>query len=158
MVKRILVLTGLLCTIIISSGFSAETLIKTQDGFVPIECVPVGTTVVGCDEDNQYIGSNVIYKSLHKVPNGVSIEIDDTSIVTSSDQLFYCVSQHEWKMAKDLSPGDLLLGESHTPIPVKGVTIIDHELILYNIAVKDCHNFLVLKNGILVHNFFRLFA
>lgn len=137
----------------ILGGFPAQTLVRTNNGYVPIEHLSVGDIVVCLDVSGKPVEKEIVHKKLHSEHGFIRIVLDDTFIITSRYQKFYLPAQKKWKMAKDLASGDFFLGKFYRQILVKEVIIENQAIDLYDISVKDCHNFFVLKDDVLVHNF-----
>jgi len=156
--KHILLVVGLLYSFVGGAGFPALTLVKTPCDWVAIEQLKVGDLVVCCDNNHTYVEKVITHTTAYKARDCMCICIDGATIVTSRYHNFYIFDQKIWKMAQDLKEGDLLVGRSGIGMPIQKITTIVQDVDLYDIAVKDCHNFLVSKNNILVHNFFPAIA
>lgn len=148
-----LLLAGLWCNFLVFGGFTAQTFVKMHDNDVAIEDLNVGDAVICYDMQNNYVEKEVTHKKFYRAQDCVCIVVQGAKIITSQYQKLYSADQKKWKMARDLAPGDLLLGQGNTYVPVQGVISIAQAIDLYDISVKDCHNFLISKDGILVHNF-----
>jgi len=138
----------------LSAGFSAQTLIKTPYKMKPISELSLGDKVESLDKDNSTISTHaVIAKKVTSESGYIGIEIENDIIIASKHQLFYIHQEKTWKQAKDLKTGDALLKGSGEHATIKQVTTYDQPLKLFDISVKDSHNYFVSGTSVLTHNF-----
>jgi len=135
-------------------GFPAGTLISSGDTYIPIEKLSVGDLVTCYDFKSGYTEKPIVATQTHTADETVFLMINGIGIFTAKDQKFYVPDQKKWKNAVDLEMGDCLFSTrlDKKPCIVQKIEQFKHDDILYDISVQDCHNFLILKDGILVHN------
>lgn len=134
-------------------GFSAGTLVKSGDQYVPIELLRVGDVVACYDFIEGYTEKPITHIVSCTSSKCALVVVNKKQIITSSEQQFYSINQHIWKKAIELKDGDFLLGAFDEKIAIEDVFILDQPIDLFDIAVKDYHNFLILHDNVLVHNF-----
>lgn len=140
-------------------GFPAGTLVYSGNASIPIEELHIGDLVTCYDFKTGYAEKPILATKTHSVDEIVFLVVNDREIVTAREQRFYLPDQKKWKKAVDLQVGDCLWGarlEKESLIIQQILHAKDSigkdVITLYDISVKDCHNFLILENGILVHN------
>jgi len=139
---------------IVHGGFAAHTSVTLpMGGFIAIKDIQVGDKVLCRDEKNGYISQEVIAIQSHQVHDCVCVILDNAHIITAHNQKFYLSDHKRWKIAGYLQPGDRLLGKLGQTVLVKYVLKIPRSVKLYDFTVKEYHNFLVSKHGIVAHNF-----
>ncbi len=151
------------------SGFPAGTLIQSSDMhipmYIPLEELHVGDLVTcydfktGCYTEKPITAIKMYMANeiLCLVVNNGEIESrsNEIEIFTAKEQRFYLPDQKIWKRAIDLRVGDCLFGKQaeKESLIIQQIKQFENDGILYDISVKNCHNFLIQKEGILVHNF-----
>jgi hypothetical protein len=134
-------------------GFTAQTLVKTVNGYTPIRYLNVGDRVLARNSAGVEIQRKITHKKSCVASRYVRIIVGDVTIVAHAKQRFYLPDKGRWRLAQNLVVGDMLLGADKVLVPVQEVTRIDESIKLYDITVKGWHNFLVSEHDILVHNF-----
>lgn len=132
-----------------SEGFLAGTLIRTIDGYVPVELLVVGDFLNGIDYDREIDFScknQIIYIKKNYLTQYVQLQIDSELINVALNQRFYLLDK-SLKAACDLEIGDTLSASSY----ICAKRIINEPCVSYCIGVQQ-HSFLVYPN-IGVHNF-----
>jgi len=149
----IIILSFLLQTIA-HGGFAAHTsVILPTSGHIAIKDIRVGDTVLCHDGVDGYRTQEIIAIQSHQVHDCVCVILDNAHIITAHNQKFYLADHKRWKIAGYLQPGDCLLGRTGEAILVKYVLKIPRPIQLYDLTVKEYHNFLVSRQGIVAHNF-----
>ena len=133
--------------------FIAGTLVLTDDGLVPIEEIKV-------DDYVYTINRTTNQKELKRVKGTIKSEtytiykltINDEEIYASPRHPFYVVDKG-YTEAYNLKKGDLLLSTNGVK-KIANVEILEYQepIPVYNLEVEGNHNFLVTKDGYLVHN------
>ena len=156
--------------------FLAGTSVATEHGLVPIENIKKSDKVWANDlRTGTWRLAEVITPLVHHYEGDVfTISVADDEIHATGDHPFWVIEDtalagrqspkhvkaHEvdasapgrWVDAKDLRLDDVLLLRSGLPSRIKSVLSRRKCTHVYNLHVKDIHNYAVVKSGILVHN------
>ncbi len=141
----------------VHAGFIAGTLVKTVDGFIPIEKLAVGDKVFAFDEQaDAFLLHTITDINFHKVTHLIHINVhcsaSDADIITDADQPFYLPADREWCCAQDLKLGMVLQSYYEQRIVVKNVEEVDTNAVVYDLTLNDPHTFCVTSDGIVAHN------
>ena len=134
--------------------FIAGTLVKTEDGDVPIEEVEAGDLVWAWDEDSGDIALKCVVETyINESYELVHLFINGEEIVTTANHPFYCPVKG-WTAACKLRAGDILVTVNGEYVVVEKV---QHELLespvkVYNFQVEEYHTYYVSSIAALVHN------
>ncbi len=134
-----------------NAGVSSTTTVNTLDGFKEINCLKIGDEVICLN--NEFTPEQRTIESIEEIETNKIIEItteDDTTIQVTPDQRFFI--PYKWVQADQLCLGDVLLMKDRSCIKIKGICQKDETVKLYFISVKEHQNFLVSKNGVVIHN------
>src|SRR5581483_1575114 len=127
-----------------AEGFAAGTLIITQYGLLPIECVSIKEHVI-----NECFITHVTSIAADKY---IKIYFNDCCIVAAPDQKLY--EKHKgWINACDLLPFDKLLCFNGTTINIDAIENVVGQQIFYAFSVEPNHFFFITHHGIVAHNF-----
>jgi hypothetical protein len=132
------------------SCFLAGTLVRTETGLSPIESLRPGDRILAQDQDSGELAYKVVLRTTIRPPAKM------TRITTGSDEITttlghpFWVDGHGWKMAKELTAGDLLhsLGGAERIDKVEPAG----EDKAYNLVVDDFNTYFVGQAGLLVHD------
>jgi RHS repeat-associated protein len=141
------------------NSFTADTLVRTENGLKPISEVKVGDKVLSFDERTE----TTLYQPVMAVIQGVKryqmvkITLDSgESIEATAEHPFY-IKGKGWNPASSLKVGQALQLHNGTTVVVKEVdTSVRFEKV-YNLTVANTHNYFVGRDGVLVHNCKRFF-
>ncbi|HLJ31462.1 MAG TPA: polymorphic toxin-type HINT domain-containing protein [Candidatus Babeliales bacterium] len=128
-------------------GFGLDTLVKSINGYKPIQDFRVGDVVIGSDKSEKKI-TNI---AITLVKEYVRLTIDSTVIRVGCDQQYCVVSDHVWTAASNLKPGDYVLTHMGECCKISATQIMRKELFLYSFSVED-HIFCIAPDDICVHN------
>lgn len=133
--------------------FTGNTLIETENGYKKIEDIEVGDKVYSYNFEDKEIELKEVDKIYsHTINEIVSIYTEREIIEATKSHPFY-VAYNQKKLAKNLKPNDLLRTKQNLFRPVKQVVIDEvNDKEVYEIRVKDNHNYFVGSEGILVYN------
>jgi hypothetical protein len=129
-------------------GFVAGTLIKTVDGYKPIEELKAGDEIIGDDNSDTKFVIEVSQKTIFSY---IKIFIGNETISAAPHQKFYLAQQGTWIEAQDITTAHWLLGKPDIYFPVHLVEKVDQETEVYAISVQD-QTFYVTPYNIRVHN------
>ncbi len=134
--------------------FVAGTLVKTEDGNIPIEDIEPGDKVYAKNTETGEEGyKEVVRLFVSQKDTLVQIIIDDEQIDTTSEHPFW-VDGKGFVEAQKLSAGDQVLtadGELKSIVSVE-IEKLTTPVTVYNFEVKDWHTYYVSEEEILVHN------
>jgi hypothetical protein len=133
-------------------SFSADTLMMTEDGLVPMSEVTLETLVLAYNEETGEIGYYpVIAIWSHEDPVLVFLTIDGETIVTTPNHPFF-TDEDEWKQAANLQPGDEIRDAAWGTGTVEAITFTATPQTMYNFTVAAAHTYFVGDGQWLVHN------
>lgn len=132
---------------LIQEGFVAGTLVKTPQGYTPIEQLQVGDTIIGYDEHIGPTGRTVLNVFRHHVQSYIRLYLDNVFYEIGSHQKLYNHENNTWVQVNQLKPGNRLGSNLY----VIQVELIQEQIDLYAITVEH-HTFCITKKDILVHN------
>jgi hypothetical protein len=139
------------------SGFSAGTLVKTVHGYIPIDQLSLNDNVICYDFVQAYVEKAVTHRLSYAARDCIALTINQQQIVTASNQQFYLFYQNAWKKASQLQVGDVLVESDNKRVVIEDICLLNYPVDLYDISVKDCHNFLITDHDIVAHNFPQFF-
>lgn len=132
------------------SCFLAGTLVRTEAGLAPIESLRPGDRVLAQDQETGELAYKVALRTTVRPPaKMIRITTGKHEVVSTLGHPFW-VDGHGWKMAKEMTTGDLL----HS---LGGAMSIDKlepagEEKAYNLVVDDFNTYFVGPQGLLVHD------
>ncbi|MEO0564974.1 MAG: polymorphic toxin-type HINT domain-containing protein, partial [Chloroflexota bacterium] len=133
------------------NSFSADTLVSTVNGFVPISQVRIGDTVYAYDEFTGIVGVHTVVNTfIHDDDQIVYLTIDGEEIETTPPHPFY--TDAGWQDAGDLQPGDLILSLDGDYGVVERIVIVDDTQTMYDLDVETVDTFAVGTGAWVVHN------
>jgi len=133
--------------------FTEGTLVKTENGYTPIETLQKGYIVACYDFEN----SEVVYSEVTEVycntaESYLIIYIDDEVIECTQHHQFWSVDNEDWVIAKDLNEGDWLLSANGDRVQIIRIQLLKQQSNTYNLEIENHHNYFVSSLDILVHN------
>ncbi|MFF7156128.1 polymorphic toxin-type HINT domain-containing protein [Streptomyces sp. NPDC008139] len=143
------------------NSFTADTkVLKSNGEIVPIASVKSGDRVLATDPitgtTHAETVTDVIVTKTDKDFTDVTVNVGDGSRTITSTQHhpYWDATDHEWKNAADLHPGDKLRQPNGTLITVAAVRNYQHSETTYNLTVHRLHTYYVLagQTPVLVHN------
>jgi Fe-S cluster biosynthesis and repair protein YggX len=136
-----------------AEGFIAGTLVKTLDGFTPIEQLKAQDRVISyCFKNKRYKRATVLSRYKWRVDKYLQVIVNGQDLNVTHNHRFYLLLKNRWVKAEELKRGDILLSTSGIPIAVKEIKQINQPTQVYSLQIKHHHNFLVAHQGIVVHN------
>ncbi|MBX3060582.1 MAG: hypothetical protein KF770_29345, partial [Anaerolineae bacterium] len=138
--------TGMPCS------FSANTLVMTNDGLIPISQVTWGTMVLAYNEETGEIDYYpVIAAWSHEDPVIIFLTIDGETIITTPNHPFF-TAESEWIQAGSLQIGDEIRSAAWGTGTVETITFTATPQTMYNFTVATAHTYFVGDGQWLVHN------
>jgi len=150
--KGVFLVVSLFFSQIMFCGFSTETLIRVNDGYVSIGQLEVGDRVICSDLQKNCLEKKITKKRQCKREDCLCLVIGQVEIITSHNQKFFLADEHVWELAKNLIVGDILLNSNGDGVEVQKIIELG-KTDLFDITVDLHHNFFVSENELLVHNF-----
>lgn len=127
------------CNNFCQDGFAFDTLIKTPNGYTPIQELKSNDLII--NHKSEICVIEHISKKL--ISHYVEITFDNSFIVAASDQLFYVASKDQWIMARNLAYTDI--------DSIKYIEHVHEPLVTYIITVEN-HLFSVGADDLIAHN------
>ena len=128
-------------------GFCANTLIKTIDGYKPIQDFIEGDLVI--DSNNQE--KEIVSITKKYVKQYMRLVVNDTIICAGCDQQYCVLPDYAWTPAQDITSGDCLLTHTNEHYQITHAELIRKETFLYSFTIED-HIFYITPGDICVHN------
>ncbi len=135
-----------------SDGFLAGTLVKTPDGYRPIEELAVGDIVISYDFDGKQTQSKIIDVQRKTVKSFARLNFGQNSLCAAVGQRFFLPEKERWIKAKNIALSSRVFAKSDEVVCAQTIELCQEECTLYAISLEKHHNFCVTKDDILVHN------
>jgi len=133
-----------------TEGFTAETLVHTQYGAIPIEQLIIGDYVI---TDGAILHTYPITYIAHlQVNTYIKIKIENNYIYTSLNQKFYLPNKQQWVSAHTLAPFDELLCINGDTVCIDEINVMHEPQIMYALSVATSHKFCISPYRIITHN------
>jgi Pretoxin HINT domain len=130
--------------------FGAGTLVHTIDGPRAIESIQVGDRLLAQDTSTGALAFQPVLAVHHtRMAATVRVNLEGESIVATGIHRLWRAGKG-WAMARDLKPGDRVRAIGAI-VEVKSV-VADKSRPVFNLDVAESHDFLVGKQGLLVHD------
>lgn len=132
-------------------SFSADTLVSTLSGHMPISQIEPGDLILAYDETREATGYYAVTDTFaHLDPTILTITTGTQVVETTPGHPFYV--EGEWVTAENLAVGDRLAAASGTVDPIWQVEIAYRPQLMYNLTVAEAHTYFVGPGEWLVHN------
>ena len=136
-----------------STCFVAGTLVSTTDGMRAIETITAGDVVYAYDFES----GTVVEAEVDRVFTATDSQIYRISagselIGVTAPHPFY-VKDRGWVKARDLSEGDALVTRDGAAVVIDSIKTEQGTVPVYNIDVRDVHNYFVTGAEFIVHNY-----
>ena len=132
--------------------FRAGTLVSSTNGFVPIEKIKIGDTVLSYNLEKSKIEQK-------KVENVFKQETQEIYELNTNNQKIFVTAQHPfyvegkgWVKVQYLQKGDMLKAKDDAQEKLLQIVLLKQKEIVYNIEVEGNHNYFITKSNIMVHN------
>ena len=139
---------------ILSEGFLAGTLVKTNQAFKKIEQLSLEDKLVTYKFKSKDLDVKKIEQITKKKFNRFyKLTIDGKETLAAPDQKFFCpLRKGAWIKAKDIQKNDFIIRDLDKLIRVEEIMELQQEADFYSLSIRDNHNFFVSENNVLVHN------
>jgi len=128
-------------------GFCGNTLVQTPYGYKSIKNLVKDDVVVDYNGQEK----RIVAITKHYVNRYIKLIVDDISIYTGCDQLYYVFPDSRCVAAQDIKAADLLLNNANESCLVTCAELIHENILLYYLTVEG-HTFSIAPYGLCVHN------
>jgi hypothetical protein len=154
-IKVFFLLMYLLCINTSFPSIVTGTLLKSPQGFIAVEHLAIGNSLVSYSNEKKLTTVTVQYIS--KTITSTIIEISTSKGIINAlpEQLLYDPLLQQWIIAENISPDNHLLdslGNIYRCNAVKTVSVAPQYA--YHVSTTDPHTFFATKQEVLTHNFF----
>lgn len=132
-------------------GFSVGTKVNTSQGYVSIEEIQKHDTIIGYTPQGDLEEKEVIQVFPTLLASHVKFSTDAETILTGSQQKFYCPAENRWIEAKDIIANQVLRKQLAEYIVVSQIETCNQPATMYTLTVQG-HTFYVTHDDICVHN------
>lgn len=137
-----------------SNSFSADTLVHTESGLVPIAEIREGDRVLSYSEltgEKTYEAvTAVISHGQRNTISEIKLTNGEEVIATSGHPVY--VLEDGWLEAANLEAGDRILTAENVIARVASIGSYESDESVYNLSVENTHTFYVGETGYLAHN------
>lgn len=153
-IKQAFSLLVFVTSTIFPEGFIAGTLIKTRNGYVPIEQLKENDSVISYGFKNKELCECKILKiKKQNYDKAIKIKANGSEIITALDHKFYLpLSKKRWGIASELKPKDSILRNIQYITQIDEVTKINCTSDFYSLSIDKYHNFFITELDFFVHN------
>ncbi|HTM06381.1 MAG TPA: hypothetical protein VL201_04005 [Patescibacteria group bacterium] len=116
-------LFGFFYNTLFSAGFTANTLVFTQEGRIAVQHLQYTHAIIGQNNVLQ----KVIKLQTYIATQAICIQIVDDFIVCHKDQLFWCANKNRWQKTSFLRKNDTVLTFDGNILPIANVTTVQKE-------------------------------
>lgn len=133
-------------------GFIGTTRVKTEKGYIRLEELKVGDTVICYDaQKKEKISSPITYYDKIKLTEHVQLTVNNEVIRVAPNHQFYIPSTEAWVSAQDFVEYPTL--QNLVGAAIQKAEKVAEPLEVIRIAVGKNHNFYITDHDILVHNY-----
>jgi hypothetical protein len=139
---------------IFSEGFIEGTLVKTQNGYVPIEQLKEGNYIASYSFKEKNLTNGKILKITKRhYKKCFKLTISGQEIIAAPDHKFFCpLKKGCWLKAQDIQKNDFVLKEIKDLVRIDDIIQLDQENDFYCLSIEKSHNYFVSENNVFVHN------
>ena len=134
--------------------FVAGTMVKMQDGHIPIEEIVVGDYVWAWSEDTNEVDLKPVVETyVNETRELIHVFVNGEEIITTPSHPFYSPLKG-WTSAVKLRAGDILVLVNGEYVVVEKIQheILETPVVVYNFQVAEYHTYFVAQSCVLVHN------
>jgi hypothetical protein len=142
------------------SCFVAGTLVRTSEGFAPIESLRVGDVVLARHEKTGELGRFPVIDTIVRDDEpllSITVQSDHRARASTRDVLLV-TPEHPfhttrgWVAAKALTPDDRIVRADETLASIVALEALDRRARVYNLTVDEAHTYFVGEGELWVHN------
>lgn len=137
-----------------NNSFVEGTFIYTENGYIPIEEIQIGTKVWSWNEKTQESELQEVTHLIKRESYNIILQIEllnsDVVIETTENHPF--LLNNEWILAKNLLEDDQLISFTSKILLVKNINHIKQTEKLFNLSIYQNENYYVTQEQILTHN------
>ena len=138
-------------------GFVAGTLVKTPNGYIPIERLKKGDFVLSYDiaswPSHEFCAPKRVTATGYRYADSITkIFVNGNVIRLAGDHMLYLPLEKEWVYAHSVRVGDMLLKDCNDLAAVDEIRSFHQRTLVYDVSVQDYRNLCVSTEDILVHN------
>ncbi|MFN3641164.1 MAG: Hint domain-containing protein, partial [Flavobacterium sp.] len=138
--------------------FLAGTLVKTENGHLPIEQIKAGDKVFTYNLEKKQTEINTVTRVYENVTQKyLKINTQNSSIEATGQHRFWIPKQEKWLMANELKTGMYFIDSKQNLVEIRDLQIIESEEKTYNLEIENNHNYFVGQDEILTHNTNKVF-
>jgi len=134
-------------------GFSGKAKVLTNNGYVAIESIRSGDSIICFDAKRLFVEGVVssVSNCLEKLV--IILSIREEKVISVKGQKFFSSSSMNWIDAENIVVGDNLLTLDGNDVRVDSVKTVNEQRKLHKISVDTHNNFFVTYKNLLVHNY-----
>jgi len=133
--------------------FTAETLVKIENGYTAIETLTVGDFVLAFDaENNENVLKRILKVYQSHTEKICCLYIEDEVLECTSSHRFWSLTHNDWIIAGEITEGCILRDANGGEKLVNAIKHVDISVPTFNLEVEDAHTYYVSPLDILVHN------
>ena len=133
--------------------FTANTLVNTQNGMIPISDISVGEYVYSLNIESDK-------KELSIVDDVYMSYTSELIKIKTANQEFSCtpshviLTNHGWKYAYEITKSDMLISHDDSCVQVESTNYLrlEREVEVYNLNVRTSHTYCITDESYIVHN------
>jgi len=138
---------------IIAVCFIEGTNVLTKNGFVKIEDLKLNDNVLSYNFEKNVLEGDRVENNFKRVSTELLLlDLGSNMIQVTKEHPFYHLKTNKWVKAKNLKVGDRLFDSDGDEVELKGIDSMKGNFRVYNLTVKNNHNYYVSPKKVLVHN------
>lgn len=139
-------------TLLQSDGFAELTMVRTQQGYKPIELFRIGDYAVLVADGGQLKPYSITHTMSYVADCFIKIQIKDICVCAAPNQKFFSCTRNEWVSANALKISEQLLCGSGKTIEVSAVETVHKRQRMHTFSVQTSHVYCVTPYEIIAHN------
>ncbi len=133
-------------------GFLAGTLVKTPNGYTPIEKLQEKDLVICYDFQGNCVTRRITKTFKQSTSDYIRLWINDELIEVASDHKFFLPLENRWIEAKCANSKHVFLSRCIDLVLITAAQYLTKQAEVYDITVEEFHNFCVSNQDVHVHN------
>jgi len=133
--------------------FVAGTLVATNKGYIAIENIQNGDSVLSYSIENKKVEYQVVQHKHQSITDTIiKIVLPNNEVIETTPAHSFYINKGQWVAAGQLTLKDKIWFANGKKGKIAHIIIVARRETVYNFEVKDNHNYFVSKGKILVHN------